>query len=190
LPTAYTGMFPCGNCAGIDAVLWLREDGRFILRQRYVDDAGHAEDSSSYALGRWDWDEIDAVVVLDGPGPKRRLEVTDSGGLSLEMASTEPYVLRRDDGALPLVESIPLTGIAVVTGSSASFRECISQLELAVAPEGAFAELRRQHRAFSPHGRPALTAASGYPRRIVVEGAVREVWVLDRVLRVNPNRDC
>jgi NlpE N-terminal domain len=190
VPGTYAGTFPCDNCAGIAATLWLRADGRFILRQRYIEESGRVEDSSSYALGPWQWDEVDALVALGGPGPARELELTPSGGLALRTSTSLPHVLERDEGVLPFTESFPVTGIVVVNGGSATFRECVSQLELDVAPEGAFAELRRLHRAFSPRGRPALTAVAAYPRRSAVDGTVREVWVLDRVLSVNPNRSC
>jgi copper homeostasis protein (lipoprotein) len=190
IPGTYAGLFPCGNCAGIDATLWLRTDGRFILRQRYIEDSGDAEESSSYALGLWQWDEVAALVVLGGPGPARKLERTSAGGLALRTDSSLPHVLDRDDGVPPFTEGFPLTGVAVVNGNAATFRDCVSQLELDVAPVGAFAELRRQHRAFSPHGRPALTAVAAYPRSIAAAGTVREVWVLDRVVNVKPNGSC
>jgi len=30
----YAGLFPCSNCDGFDARLWLREDGRLLRRPR------------------------------------------------------------------------------------------------------------------------------------------------------------
>ena len=38
LAGVYAGELPCSNCAKIEATLWLRPDGRFFLRQRFVDD--------------------------------------------------------------------------------------------------------------------------------------------------------
>lgn len=186
----YTGEFPCSNCATIDAALWLRADHRFVLRQRYVDESGAVEGPNAYSLGRWTWDEARAELVLIGAGRARRLVTTDADGLELRTATVLPHVLERDPTLPPFTDSIPLTGVAVVTGNVATFRECLSQLELDVAPDGAFPELRRQHRSFSARGRPALTDIDGHLRQVALGTRTREIWVLDRVLSVKPDRDC
>src|SRR5688572_29732725 len=87
LAGVYAGELPCGNCAAIEATLWLRPDRGFVLRQRVVDDgsAPSGEEpigaSTSYGLGRWTWDEDSAEIVLRGRGPERRLIVRDEGRL-------------------------------------------------------------------------------------------------------------
>jgi hypothetical protein len=39
LAGVYAGQFTCSNCVAIEATVWLRPDGRFFLRQRFIDDA-------------------------------------------------------------------------------------------------------------------------------------------------------
>ena len=186
----YTGRFPCGNCAAIETTLWLRADARFILHQRYIPETPDDGAMQSSALGRWMWDGATAELVLSTSGPQRRLRVADSDRLVLETASPVAHELVRDPLAPDYPQDIRLNGIAVVTGATATFKECLSELELDVAQDRAFGELRRQHRAFSPHGQPALTAAQGRLHRITGETGAREVWVLERILSVNPNKAC
>jgi hypothetical protein len=185
----YSGDFPCSNCAAIAAALWLRADGRFFLRQRYADD-GATGPQSAYSLGRWRWDAAAAELRLQGVGPERVLRLLDANRLELQTASSGPHVLTRDPSLPPFADSIPVTGVAVVSGATATFRECLSQLELAVATDGAFGELRRQHRILSPRGRPALTAVDAHLLRAVAGDHVRELWVIDRVFSVNPDKAC
>jgi hypothetical protein len=44
LPGVYAGAFPCSNCQTIAATLWIRDDGRFFLRQSYVGAAQGPDD--------------------------------------------------------------------------------------------------------------------------------------------------
>lgn len=186
----YSGEFPCDNCAAIEATLWLRDDGRFILRQRYVEDSGEIAATSSYALGRFTWDEVEAAVVLHGAGPRRLLDWIERDQLKLRVASTIPHMLARDPSSPSLAEGLPITGVAVVTATKATFRDCGTGLELDVAPEGAFTDLRRKHRAFNAGGRAALTAVTGYPQRTASEDGASEVWILQSVISVNPSKGC
>ena len=85
---------------------------------------------------------------------------------------------------------MPLAGVTVMKGRTATFRDCVSQLELEVAREGAFSDLRRRHRQFGLRGTPALTRATGYPRRVPDSDPRREIWVFDQVVSVNPDKGC
>lgn len=190
LAGAYTGEFPCGNCAAIETTLWLRADARFILHQRYISETQNEDDMRSSALGRWRWDGATTELVLSASGPERRLRLAAPDRLVLATASPVEHALIRNPVAPDYPHAIRLAGIAVVTGTAATFKECLSELELDVAPDRAFGELRRQHRAFSPNGRPALTSAEGRLQRIPAEHGTREVWVLERVFSVNPNKTC
>src|SRR5688572_28639043 len=69
LAGVYAGDFPCSNCERIEATLWLRADGAFVLRQRLVDGPGAPSvaaggPSTTFGLGRWSWDEAAAEAVL------------------------------------------------------------------------------------------------------------------------------
>ena len=58
------------------------------------------EPSTTYGLGRWQWDEVAAEAVLRGAGPERRLTVRDERpSRSCESPSPVEHVLARDAAA-------------------------------------------------------------------------------------------
>jgi hypothetical protein len=186
----YAGKFPCSNCAAIDAVLWLRADGRYVFRQRYLDAAGAQDGSDAFSIGHWAWDEVSAELALMGMGPERRFNAVENDRLEWIIAAAMPHVLQRDFAAMSVAESMPVEGVAIVNGNAATFRECQTALEFAVAGDAAMSDLRRQHRAFSPRGKPALTSVYAHLGHVTAGSQSHEVWVVDRVLRVNPNETC
>jgi hypothetical protein len=186
----YAGEFPCSNCAAIDAALWLRADGRYVFRQRYLDAAGAQDGPDAFSIGRWVWDEVSAQLVLKGMGPERRFNAIETDQLEWIVAAAIPHVLHLDFAATSVAESMPVSGVAIVQGNNATFRECQTALEFEVAGDGAMSDLRRQHRAFSPRGKPALTSVYAHLGQVTAGGQTREVWVVDRVLRVSPNETC
>lgn len=195
LPGVYAGTFPCSNCAAIEATLWLRPDGAFVLRQHLVDDAATAGSaagapSTTYGLGRWSWDEIAAEAVLRGRGPERRVVVRDDERLELRVASPIEHLLVRDAAAPRFGDRLVLDGESAVTERGASFKECVTGLTFPVADAGAYRELRRQHRRMNPRGKVALTTVEGH---IVAAGegpAASERLVVDRFIAIKPGMGC
>ncbi len=198
LAGVYAGTFPCSNCTAIEATLWLRADGRFFLRQRFVDDAASATaagkkpqaPSATYALGRWSWDEIAAEAVLRGAGPERRLVVRDTEHIELRIASPIAHVLVRDTGQPGFEDRITLQGESAVTDAGATFKECLTGLTFAVADAGALRELKRQHRRMNPRGKVALTTVEGH---LVAAGSgptTSERLVVDKFVAIKPGTGC
>jgi hypothetical protein len=185
LPGVYAGEFPCSNCDSIGATLWLREDGRFFLRQRYVggEDAG----PSSYALGRWHWDEGAAQLVLTSPGPERRFTPDSEQRLRLQTVSPTPYVLARDVAAPVFADRVRLDGDSVIVDRAAAFTECLTGLRFDVVETSGYKELRRQHRLLNSRGAAALTTVEGH-LKIGDDG--RELLVIDRVIGLKPGAHC
>ena len=190
----YAGEFPCSNCAKIDATLWLRPDGRFVLRQRFVDDAvtstGKPEaPAATYGLGRWAWDEVAAQLVLRGAGPERRLTVRDAEHLELRVASPLEHVLARDHAAPAFKDRFPLDGESAVTATGATFKECLTGLEFSVVVDaGAYRQLRHYHRTMNARGKVALTAVEGH---LFSGGATTsERLVVDTVISLKPGTGC
>jgi hypothetical protein len=186
LPGVYAGDFPCSNCAAIAATLWLRPDGRFFLRQRYVGENGAAAGTNAYALGSWRWDESTALVVLEARGPERRLARLDVDRLALVTASAAPHVLERDPAAPPFTDSVPLDGESAIVDGNGVFKECLTGLTLPIAKQNAFDDLRRLHRRMNRSGRITLTAVEAH----LTANAVTETLVLDRVLELKPGEGC
>jgi hypothetical protein len=193
LAGVYAGEFPCSNCAAIEATLWLRADGAFILRQRLLDDAstsGAAPSgpSATYGLGRWSWDEVSAEVVLRGRGPERRLVVPEEGKLQLRAASKP--VLARDAMAPLFVDRLMLDGESAVSETGASFKECSTGLTFSVADTGAYRELRRQHRRMNPRGKIALTTVEGHFVAAGAGSTTSERLVVDQFIAIKPGTGC
>ena len=191
----YSGEFPCSNCAKIDATLWLRPDGRFVLRQRSQDDAATSgpntpqAQSAAYGLGRWSWDDIAAQLVLRGAGPERRLTVRDAEHLQLRVTSPTEHILARAHDEPDFRDRITLDGESAVTAKGATFKECLTGLEFPVVVDaGAYQQLRRYHRTMNARGKVALTAVEGH---LVSGGATTsERLVVDTVISLKPGTSC
>src|SRR5512143_799549 len=115
LPGVYAGQFPCSNCTGVGATLWLRDDQRFFFRQSFTGGQGAVGTEMTYALGRWSWDEHAAEVVLRGAGPERRLAVLDADRLRLRVASPVEHVLARDATDPAFKDRLRLDGESTAT---------------------------------------------------------------------------
>jgi hypothetical protein len=197
LTGVYSGEFPCSNCAAIEATLWLRTDGRFFLRQHFVDNAKSSAakptqaPASIYGLGRWAWDDLAAQIVLHGAGPERRLVVSDAEHLELRAASPVPQVLERDRSEPQFKDRITLDGESVMTGTGATFKECLTGLVLPVVVDaGAYRQLRHHHRTMNASGKVALTILEGH---LVTAGAgatTTEKLVVDQFISLKPGTGC
>ena len=191
----YAGEFPCSNCAAIEATLWLRPDGRFFLRQRFVDHADSSVEktpgapSATYGLGRWAWDEISAQVVLHGAGPERRLVVRDAEHLELKATSPLAHVLARDRSGPAFKDRLALDGESTMTATGATFKECLTGLELPVVVDaGAYRRLRNYHREMNARGKIALTMVEGH---LVTDAATTsERLVVDQFISMKPGTGC
>jgi hypothetical protein len=194
LAGVYEGEFPCSNCAAIEATLWLRPDGGFILRQRLLDDGPapggdtRRGPSATYGLGRWSWDEVSAELVLRGRGPERRLVVRDDGELRLRVSSPTEHILERDPAAPPFGDRLMLDGESAVSETGADFKECSTGLTFAVADAGAYRELKRQHRRMNPRGKVALTTIEGH--LVFDASTTSERLVVDAFIGIKPGTGC
>jgi hypothetical protein len=175
LAGVYAGEFPCLNCEAIAATLWLRTDERFFLKQTYrggapgaSGDAVEISDTSAYAMGRWLWDEQAALIVLDSPGPQRRLSRLDEQRLQLQPSSKVEHLLTRDPAAPPFTDRVRIDGESAIVDGNGVFKECLSGLSLPIVKNNAFGELRRvqgtRHQEWWPapavHGMPRLGASA------------------------------
>lgn len=192
LAGVYAGDFPCGNCERIEATLWLRTDGAFVLRQRLVDDGAATPSdgapSTTFGLGRWTWDEVAAEAVLRGRGPERRLSVRDEAHLELRVTSPVPHVLARVAGAPSFNDRLVLDGESAISENGATFKECSTGLTFAVADAGAYRELRRQHRRMNARGKVALTTVEAHVAGN--EATASERLVVDKFIAIKPGTGC
>jgi copper homeostasis protein (lipoprotein) len=189
LAGVYSGVLPCSNCSAIAATLWLRRDGRFVFKQSYLDES-REHDGHAFALGRWRWDDGEALLVLSGAGPERRFAQLDEHRLELQTAAEQDPVLARETVARPFADRLRLVGESVVEGVDAVFTECASELRLEVAPGRGHDELRRQHRMLSRPGRPALTEVEAHIERVTRDDTVQELLMIDRFIVLKPHDRC
>ena len=199
LAGVYAGEFPCSNCAKIEATLWLRPDGRFFLRQRFVDDSATATatataktppraPSATYGLGHWSWDDIEAEVVLRGAGPERRLSVRDTDHLKLRVSSPLEHILARDHDEPAFHDRITLDGESAVTATGATFKECLTGLDLPVVVDaGAYRQLRHYH-TVNARGKTALTVVEGH--LVSAADGSKERLVVDAFISIKPGTGC
>ena len=189
----YAGEFPCSNCAAIEATLWVRPDGRFFLRQRFVDDAESSSETAqapaaTYALGHWAWDDIAADLVLHGRGPERRFVFRDEENLQLRAASAIARVLVRDRSEPAFRDRITLHGESALTQTGATFKECQTGLVLPVVDAGAYRQLRHHHRTVNAHQKVALTVVEGH---LATDAATTsERLVVDKLISIKPGTGC
>ena len=156
----YAGTFPCGNCPGIHATLWLRPDGRFFFRQEYPGD-NENEASNAYNLGRWRWVARDDSIVLEGAGPRRTFVGLDRDTLVMRTESDLEHRLSRDPASPEFSAIIRMTGMMRMHGDGASFTECLTGLVAPVNKGGDFARYRHQYRSAGKHDEPAYVELEG-----------------------------
>jgi hypothetical protein len=185
----YDGKFPCSNCDAINVTLWLRADRTFFLRQVYPVN-GNEPESRSYAVGRWQWDEQDARLVLSTGGPERRLEWLDERYLRLEAASPVEHLLGRNDASPAFTDTVRLDGESAIVDGAATFKECSSGLQLPVAQQREYKELRRLHRRLNPRGKPALASVEARIAAVASGDAVAETLIVERVIDLRPGAGC
>lgn len=195
LPGVYSGDFPCSNCAAIAATLWLRPDGTFFLRQRFVDSptegpAPPPDATATFGLGRWRWDETTAHLVLHGAGPERRLTLPSADRLQLVVASPLEHLLTRDPVAPPFTDRLTIDGESAVSDSGATFTECLTGLTFPVADAGVYRELRRQHRRMNPRGKVALTTVEAHLELVAAGSTTSERLVIERFITMKPGTGC
>jgi NlpE N-terminal domain len=197
LAGVYAGEFPCLNCEAIAATLWLRTDERFFLKQTYrggapgaSGDAVEIGDTSAYAMGRWLWDEQAALIVLDSPGPPRRLSRLDEQRLQLQPSSKVEHLLTRDPAAPAFTDRVRIDGESAIVDGNGVFKECLSGLSLPIVKNSAFSELRRQHRTLNPSGKITRTAVEGRLILVNLKDVVTEMLIVDHVLKLLPGTGC
>jgi len=182
-PGLWQGTFPCADCPGIDVTLWLRPDGAFFLRQHYLADDGGGE--RYYGLGRWAWDEDEAVLRLRGGGPERVFERPAAGRLAMRVASDLPHRLERSGDLVPFTDTVTLEGEYREADGTRRFRECRSGLAWTVVRRGDFRRLVHQYGRV-PREERALLKVRGHLEP-TDDG---DTLVIEELVQLQPGRGC
>lgn len=187
LPGVYAGQFPCVNCPGISAALWLRPDGRYFIRQRYLADEND-EETIAYGLGRWTWVEADRTVVLAGEGPPRVFKWPARDTLIMQTESDLEHRLARDPAEPDFTSSIRMTGTMRRSGESMVFTECLTGLETPVKKGGDYPRLLHQYRSAPARGGGAFVELEG--RFAWSEDGAPVSLTIDRFVTVRTSAAC
>jgi copper homeostasis protein (lipoprotein) len=182
LPGVYAGVFPCQNCPGIDARLWLRPDGAFFMRQDHRAAEG-VDVERTHAFGRWAWDAGGGELVLRGRGPERRFHYAERALRML--VPGVPHVLERDEAPLPFTDRVTFEGQYESSAGSGTVTECATGLRFAVRDDASGRNLRRRHRGISPANHAVWVSIEAH----LVFGPA-EILAVDRVLAMRPSHDC
>jgi len=144
-PGVYAGLYPCDGCPGIDVALWLRNDGTFLLEQRY-----RAGDSTppapAHALGNWEWRPDEATLELSSGGPARVFDRAKDGALIQRTPSSVEHRLDPDPSRARIDATLRLRGTARRVGDGYRFRECRTALDVPVATSGDYRRFRNHYR--------------------------------------------
>jgi copper homeostasis protein (lipoprotein) len=187
LPGVYSGTFPCANCPGIRTTLWLRPDGRFFIRQIYLE-VTDSESTTTYNLGRWASIAGGRIVELRGAGPKRSYTRPDRETLVLYTESDLEHRLTRDQSTQDFAAMIAMSGMMSMTGDRASFLECLTELAAPVEKGGDFARFRRHYRNADAHGEPVFVEFDG--RFIWLGDGSLKSFAIDRFKTVKDGQEC
>ena len=176
LPGVYSGVFPCEGCPGIPTTLWLRSDGRFFIEQRYPAVEGRKA-MNTHSLGRWNWADVERIMLLNGSGPMRRFVRQDADTLIMQTSSNLVHRLIRDPAAPEFSATISMVGKAHMRGGNAWFTECSTGFEVPVNKTGDFGGFRHQYRSAAGRGEAVVVelegrfswAPDGAPRALTID---------------------
>lgn len=184
----YGGTFPCADCPGIEVRLWLRPDGRFLLRQHYLTD-DVADDGHFYALGLWEWHPELGQLVLEAPGPDRYFDVTGPTQLALRTTTDLPHLLTRLSDITMFEDTLPLDGEFSIRERRPVFRECHTGLTWPVSTRGDYPSLRHQYGA-APRGEALYVRLEGRLTKASGNDGASEVLVIERLIQTREGRSC
>jgi hypothetical protein len=187
LPGVYAGEFPCDGCAGIDATLWLRADGRFIFRQQYAATA-ERDTMDVFSLGRWHAAENDYAIELRGKGPVRTFERSGGDTLTLRTVSTLPHELLRDTSQAVLAEPMRMHGRMRLTADGAAFTECLTGLSAPVSNSADYRRFRHQLRSANRSGQEVPVELIG--RFAWADDDSPQEFFIVQFVTIKPDEDC
>jgi copper homeostasis protein (lipoprotein) len=196
VPGAFAGTLPCGDCSGVDTQLHLLDGGVYFLRETYrgrdgdpLHDIGRyliTSDGEQLSLhgGR----EAPVRYVISGPDTLALLD-RDGGRIASELNHT---LVRQAE--LPMLEPrLFMAGKYSYLAGAGRFQECLTGLEMQVAPE---AENRLLEEAYLSRrdepGQSLLVSLEGQVvQRMPAEGkGPLPTLIPERFVGIWPGLDC
>ncbi|MFL6547425.1 MAG: META domain-containing protein [Povalibacter sp.] len=194
LPAFYTGMLPCADCEGIRYELQLRADQVFFTRMTYL---GKPAPNTVDQIGRWTLGEDRVLTLNHGQGSPELWSMTDVTALhkldlhGQKIASSQNLTLTRQSEYETLEPSLEMRGQYRRAAAGAVFRECLTGLELPLAPESNRAALDSAYAKAQDSGAVVLATVQGrILRNRTDENAVTDVLMIDEFKSLAPNETC
>jgi copper homeostasis protein (lipoprotein) len=193
LPAIYRGDLPCADCAGIRYQLDIRADRVFFLRTTYLG-KGTGEGETVDDIGTWTLAPDAQSVILRGSREPLRFSIDNSETLHMVDKDGKPidsslnYELKRNASYRPLEPHVSMRGMYNYLDNTAVFRECRTQIQMAVAPSAqtqalqrAYLEVRKvpgEELLVTLDGQIAMQPAGdgGTARPTLVVEQLRKVW--------------
>lgn len=188
LPATFTGVIqePAG---AVEWALALASDQTFQLSRSFP--SGQRD-----SLGRWVADPAAGTLVLnDGAELPLLIRPTASGTLSVIDANSG----EKHDGLLKLaaadalaLSNMTMAGMVTYMADAAIFEECVSGAVFLISAEGDYLALERAYLADrSGPGAPLyMMLDGGIDTRPAMEGPDRQMIIVDRFLRTQPEMNC
>lgn len=196
LPAVYSGVIPCADCEGIRYELDLRANNVFFLRRTYL---GKQPDNVFDSVGHWSMGDDRALALFSGDAAPELWNMEDVGSLrKLDMQgkpidSQLNFTLSRQSPYTPLEPKLTLRGGYRYLVDAALFEECLTGLQLPVAPEGDNAALEAAYlKARKEPGQLLLATVEGrIAHRPAMEGdRAIDTLLVDRFDQFWPNESC
>jgi copper homeostasis protein (lipoprotein) len=198
LPAIYRGDVPCADCPGIRYELDIRADRVFFLRTTYLG-KGTGEGETVDDIGTWTPAPDAKSFTVHGSREPVRFAVENSETLSLldrdgkAIDSSHNYELKRNASYRPLEPHVAMRGMYNYLNDTPVFRECRTQLKMAVASSAQTQALQRSYLAVRKvPGQELLVTLDG---QIAMQatgdgGAARPTLVVDQLRKVWSGATC
>jgi len=198
-PATYSGILPCSDCEGTRYTLNIWSDQVFFRRMTHLGN-GEGEGTGFDDIGHWSFsadgaalifsskDETPEVFAIEGREMLRKLDI-DGNPIESELNCT----LVRQKKMDWFEPHVRLHGMYSYVADAGVFTECLSRLNIPVAPEAGNAALERSYSfARGETGEPLLVSLEGrIINRSKADGVGKvQVLVVEKFLNLWPGESC
>jgi hypothetical protein len=128
------------------------------------------------------------ALELRGAGPIRTFSYPDQNTLIMHTESDLEHRLSREPTTSNFTSTIAMSGLMSMTGSSATFTECLTGFSAPVDKVGDFARFQRQYRSVGGQGKPVYVEFDGR-FSWAADGSLK-AFAIERFMTVRKGRTC
>ena len=197
LPASFSGTLPCADCAGIEYLINLLQDGAYMQRTTYLRDG---RDETSYEIGAWSLSNDHHTLVLNRGESSTYWSIQSATTLRKldreggEIVSRLPYELTRSATLRTMEPRLRLRGFYQNMTHEARFSDCLSGLQWPVSQQGAYRDLERAYAAQKKKTKASSDLLVSLDARITAvpaeAGGGEPTLVVERFLGASPSQIC